>query len=279
MSIKLNAGEVSRSDNAMVYPQYIEMDENENGRTSSRHSQEEIEALARNILAYGQEQAIVVRKIEDHRIKVVAGYGRLKAFRYINEVLQPDNPLKVRCEVKSCNAEEAFVHNLNENLQRAETGPIDDAHNQRRLKDVYGWTDERIADFYKCSVQKLSQLRKVLQLSGPLQEQVSEGKLPLTTALEVVELPEAVREEVVQEATKDNGKVDASVVKNRIREVKNREGKGKARSLKEVKFLLNEIFSNGSRDSVKEISRTMQNYLSGLIDDGAVKTLLDKYAQ
>ena len=90
MAMQLNAGEIGRGDLFSILPENIVVNEAENGRAVP-HSQEEIEALANSILTYGQQQPVVVRRIEDKKVALVSGYGRYKAVRHINSVLRPDS--------------------------------------------------------------------------------------------------------------------------------------------------------------------------------------------
>lgn len=174
--------------------------------------------LANSILTYGQQQPVVVRRIEDKKVALVSGYGRFKAVKHINSVLRPDTPVKLQCKVVDCNPEEAFVRNIVENNECAVTTPVDDAHNQRRLREEFGWTEQRIADFYKCSVAYISQLRKTLQLSQPIQQAVANGNMAVSAALDLVELPEAARPQAVAEATDPTtGKVDSEAIRKKVR--------------------------------------------------------------
>jgi ParB-like chromosome segregation protein Spo0J len=54
--------------------------------------------------------------------------------------------MKLKAKVVIVNDEEAFRRDVVENRERAETSPVDDAHNQRRLREDFGWTG-RIAEF------------------------------------------------------------------------------------------------------------------------------------
>src|SRR5439155_16635218 len=121
--------------------------------------------------------------------------------RHINTALRPENPIKLQCKVVDCNPEEAFIRNIVENNERAETTPVDDAHNQRRLREEFGWSEQRIAEFYKRSVAYISQLRRTLQLPQPIQQAVARGDMAISAALDLVELPEPARQQAVAEAT------------------------------------------------------------------------------
>lgn len=268
MSMKLNAGEVGRQDMFSVFPEHIIVIPSENGRKVP-HSQEEIESLARSIVTYGQQQPVVVRRVNDHKIQLVAGYGRHRAVQFINEELQPDSPVKVQCKVVDCSPEEAFVRNLVENIERAVTTPIDDAHNQRLLREQFGWTESRIADFYQKSVAYISQLRKTLSLPTEVQNGVANGHIPINAALDLTELPVAEIVETVEEATDpETGKVSAEKVRKKVREKKIESGVGgKGRSMKEVRTFFEELIGPAEPEGIKEFSKRVLDFIAGKITD------------
>ena len=277
MAMQLNAGEIGRADLFSILPENIVVNEADNGRAVP-HSQEEIEALANSILTYTQQQPVVVRRIEDKKVALVSGYGRYKAVRHINRVLRPDNPVKLQCKVVDCNPEEAFVRNIVENNERAATTPVDDAHNQRRLREEFGWSEQRIADFYKKSVAYISQLRKTLQLSQPIQQAMANGKMAVSAALDLVELPESTRQEAVAEATdQTTGKVDSEVIRKKVRDKKIQKGEAKARSIKEVRTFFEELTGPAEAEAIRGLSEAVVLFLSGKITDKQMTNALEKF--
>jgi ParB/RepB/Spo0J family partition protein len=280
MAMKLNAGETGRQDLFSIFPENIVVIPGENGRKEP-HSQEEIESLARSILEYTQLEPVVVRRIEDHKVQLVAGYGRYAAVKYINTALQPGNPVKLQCKVVDLNPEEAFVRNLVENIERAATTPIDDAHNQRRLREQYGWSEAKIADFYKKSVAFISQLRKTLVLPTEIQQGVAQGNIPLA-ALDLAELPAHEQQKAVAEATNpETGKVVAEAIRKRVRGKKIEAGGGKARSSKEVRTFFEELTgpAEAEAEAIRGLSQAMVLFLSGKITDKQMTNALEKFTK
>jgi ParB family chromosome partitioning protein len=276
MAMQLNAGEIGRGDLFSILPENIVVNEADNGRAVP-HSPEEIEALANSILTYGQQQPVVVRRIEDKKVALVSGYGRYKAVRHINSVLRPDSPVKLQCKVVDCNPEEAFVRNIVENNERAATTPVDDAHNQRRLREEFGWTDQRIADFYKKSVAYISQLRKTLRLPQPVQQAVARGDMAISAALDLVELPEPARQQAVAEATdRTTGRVDSEVIRKKVRDKKIENGRAKARTMKEVR-----TFFEGQEEPgpIRELAESILDFLAGKITDRQMRHALENVCQ
>lgn len=266
MAMKLNAGEVGRSDLYAFFPDHIVINHADNSRAVP-HTTAEIEALAASILEYGQQQAAVVRRIDGNRVQLVAGYGRWQAVTLINS-LQPDKPVKLKCAVTDLKAEEAFVRSIVENADRKDCSAVDHAYAQRRLREVFGWSEKRIAILYESSVSHVGQLRKVLQLSTPLQAEIANGHLPVSTALDVAELPEAEREEVVSEATDPaTGKVDGAAIREVVRRKKQAAGGAKARTLAEVRLFFDEQTGPGETEAVRELAKAVCDFIAGRISD------------
>ena len=261
MAMKLEAGNVGRSDLYAILPEHIVTDDTLNAR-ASQQSEEEIESLAQSMLEHGQQQPAIVRRIEGNRVQLVAGYGRRRAILRINE-RQPEQPLKLLCRVIECNDSEAFLKSIVENLDRAETTVVDDAHNQRRLREQYGWTDERIAEFYKRSVSHVRQLRKTLVLATPIQQAVAKGNLSLSAAVDLTELPEVERAAVVSQATNANGHVNGRAIRERVRQT----GKLRARTLADLRGLLEMFTGEDSTEPERQLASAFVAYLAGSISN------------
>jgi len=279
MAISLNAGDYGRADLFNIAPEDITVNQSENGRLEP-HSPEEIESLARSILENGQLQPVIVRRIDDRRVQLVAGYGRHRAVKYINEALQPSSPVKLQCKVMDGNAEEAFVRNLVENLQRADTTSVDDAHNQRRLREQYGWSETKIAEFYKKSVAYISQLRKTLSLSSEIQARVASGDMAVSAAIDLADVPEADRAAIVAEATASNGKVSTETIRKRVRDkaLENGKDKHKGRSIKEVCAFLEDTSGPGEKESVAALCEMLVAFIRGRKTEKQMHNALEKYS-
>ncbi len=278
MAIKVNAGETKRLELLAIFPENIVVNPTENGRKTP-HSQEEIESLARSVLDKGQLQAVLVRRIEDNKVQLVAGYGRHAAVKWIN-TQQPDNPIKLQCKVIDCNPDEAFVLNLTENIERANTDPIDDAFNQRRLREQLLWPEAKIAEFYKRSVAYISQLRKTLSLPTEIQKEVSTGNIPLVVALDLAELPAAEQTAAVAEAKHpETGKVNGEEIRKKVREKKIENNQGKGRSIKELRTFFEEMTGPAEGEAVKGLAESMLKFIAGKIKDKGMVNALVKYAK
>jgi ParB/RepB/Spo0J family partition protein len=279
MAMRLDAGEVGRGDLFSIFPENLIVVEEENSRVVP-HTDDEIEALAHSILEHTQQQAVVATRIAGNKVQLVSGYGHTTAIKYINTVLRPENPLKVLVRIQEMNKEEAFVRSIVENIDRAATTPIDDAHAQRRLREEFHWTEERIAKFYKKSVAYIGQLRKTLTLSNEIKQEVATGNLPISTAIALTELPEAERPAVLEAAkSPETGKVNSEVVNQAVRNQKIAAGGGKSRSVKEIRKFLEELTGPAEQDGVRELSKKLLAYIGGKITDQQMTNALKKWTR
>src|SRR5271165_1247268 len=214
MSMKLNAGDVGRTDEFLIDPQEILLDDALNGRWQP-HDDQAIEQMVKSFEDEGQLQAVQVRRVHDNKVQLVLGYRRYNAAKLYNE-RHPDQPMKLKCKVVIVNDEEAFRRNIVENRERAECSPVDDAHNQRRLREGFGWTDTKIAEFYHVSPPYVGVLKKMLTLPNDVQKLVHERQLSVQAATGLADLP---AEEQKQILATTEGLTNQSVVKQ-VRERK-----------------------------------------------------------
>lgn len=276
--MKLNAGEVGRTDVFHIAPEELILVEEDNSRQVS-HTKEQIESLANSLIGpSGQLQPILARRLTgagENKVKVVAGFGRTKAALYVNKVLRPDNPIKLLVRVLDMSPEEALVRSIEENIARAETTPIDDAYAQRKLRE-FGWSEQKIADFYQKSVAYIGQLRKTLELSTDLKQEIIEGNLPISAAITLTEIPEEERAAVVAEAKDGAGKVNTETINRKVRDRKIEQGKGKGRSLKEIKAFFEATTGPAETLAVRELSKKIVAFIAGKISDKVMTNALQK---
>lgn len=258
MAMKINAGDFGRSDLYHVLPADIVVDESQNGRFEA-HDDEAVQELAQSLLEYGQKQPVLVRRLPDFRLQLVAGYRRWKAATLVNTKLRPEQPLKLQCRIGEMNEEEAFLSNIIENHDRRECNDLDYAFQHRRLRDEHGWDDDKIAKFYRRSLAWVQQKRKLLNLDGDTREQVARGNLTTNAALDLARLPEPQRKQVVEQATGANGHVNTSKVRSGVRE----RGQVKPLTLAEFKVFLKKFDGEDSSDKERKLSVTLLQFLAG----------------
>jgi ParB/RepB/Spo0J family partition protein len=272
MAVKINATGVGRADMYFILPNEIHVDEVVNGRWMP-HDDATVMELVESYKTVGQLQPVTVRKIDDNKVCLVMGYRRWKAACKFNE-LHPDKPMKLKCVLNALTPEEALVRNIAENRERKETTCIDDAYNMRRLREEYGWTDTKVAEFFKVTQTYVSQLKKVLTLAIDLQMKVHKKELSLQSALALADLPVEEQKAVMVEATSDKGETKTKDVVASVRKKKVSRGKSQARTLSEVREFFEGL--TGPVDECKPLAELVLRFIAGSIADTDMgKDLLD----
>jgi ParB/RepB/Spo0J family partition protein len=269
MSMKLNAGDVVRQDEFLIDPQEILVDEALNGRWQP-HNDLAVENMVKSFEDEGQLQAVQVRRIHDNKVQLVLGYRRFNAAKLYNE-RHPDSPMKLKCKVVIVNDEEAFRRNIVENRERAETSPVDDAHNQRRLREGFGWTDTKIAEFYHVTASYVGVLKKLLGLPTDVQKLVHARRLSVQAATGLADLPADEQEQILTA-----GDVTYQEVVKQVRDRKIDKGKGQSRSLAEVRAFLEGLTGPAEPAPLKELAEDLLKFIQGKIKDETMAKRLRK---
>ncbi len=277
MTIKINAapeGEKVRNlTNAFpVDPAYILVTAR-NGRAFP-HDEEAIAKRCKSFEQEGQLQAVVVRKVEDNKLELVAGYCRHAAALLFNK-LHPDTPMKLNVIVKEMNDEEAFRKNIVENQEREGTTPVDDAFNQRRLREEFHWIDARIAEFYGCNPSYVSQLKKLLTLETKIQIMVHKKRMALQAALALADLSAEDRLAALAEVESSEEGVSTESVTKAVRERKISKGKGQARTLKNVRDYFEGLTGPAELDGVQSLGELMLKFIGGKIKESTMTKRLN----
>lgn len=308
MASRIDAGaDAKRREMYMVTPDEIKTDPKNTGRHDAP-SEDEIKRLAIDIHRNGQLQPVVCRKYEGHKLALVAGNNRYKAIMMLRKgftfeeedddgkmqkvkVHEPE--MQIQVVVKNLNEFDAFLANISENNLRKQTTPIDDAYNQERLRDVHGWSDSKIAQFYQWNQTKVSHYKQLIQLNPDAQQLVSSGKMAVSAALTLLKLPEDRRQEAIKAAVNGDGKVSGAKVTEQLREHVQESGddaapdtKGRARKrtgnrpaqirrsqkeMREAIRLLNELHETDGADQehdpvLYDIFLPFSEYMEGVID-------------
>lgn len=188
----------------LIDPFAIQAEPGENGR----HDVPDIEWMIQDIRKRGQETPVVVRN-EGGRPVLVFGYQRLRAIKAINE-RYPEEHRDIFCIFKQLSKEEAFRANIAENRMRSEVTPVDDAHNIKRLMNVYNYTADQIIDAYFPTLSEGKRgkewldaqrwVRERMALIGltPAAEQaVRDGRVKLHGAIQLNKLKPEEQEQLV----------------------------------------------------------------------------------
>jgi ParB-like chromosome segregation protein Spo0J len=225
MAMKVEAGpDMRRGDCLFVDPYQIKVVEKLRGRHRSP-DESAIIAMADSMLTYGQRQPVECRRVKDNKLQLVAGFTRMAASRLIRDGFldqygaeRQDKAWMLKCVVVDANDEESFCHNLVENEHRNNTSEIDDAHNHRTLRDVYGYDDTRIKALYGYrDPNKIGRLRRLLELPASVQAKIHAGEMGVQAGLDLLELPEDEREGAIAVATNAEGNVNGAAIKDQIR--------------------------------------------------------------
>lgn len=142
MAVQFNV-EHKRTSEYRFYPEDVTINPELNGRVELPN----IDWLIADILVRGQSTPVVVRS--DGGLPVlVAGFSRWRAICEINRLCLAPVKLQLRATYVQCSEAESFLINIAENRMRNPTTPLDDAHNIKRLLNVYGMTEEDVARTY-----------------------------------------------------------------------------------------------------------------------------------
>ena len=140
--------------------------------------------LAESIKAQGIMQPILVRPLGDDQYEIIAGERRQRAalLAGLDEV-----PVLVK-EVPD---EAAAAMALIENIQREDLNPLEEAQGLKRLTDDFALTHEQAAQAVGRSRSAASNLLRLLNLSGPVQEMLMAGDIDMGHARALLSLDAA----------------------------------------------------------------------------------------
>jgi ParB-like chromosome segregation protein Spo0J len=224
MAMKINAGEdMKRGDVYLVDPYQIQVREDLRGRECPPMAA--IVSLAASLYDHGQRQAVECRLLPDRRLQLVSGYTRNAAARLIREGFEDaegnyrQNPaFLLKCLIVDRNDREAFIGNIIENAHRNATSPMDDARNQRKLREECGEDDGSIARLYRWTTAKVEQYRQLLSLAPEVQTLVHTRQLKVSQALELATQSEAEQVAVITHLVETGQKVTAQAIRDEVRE-------------------------------------------------------------
>ena len=135
-----------------------------------RFDEVELQALADSIAQHGLLQPLAVRDMGNGYYQIIAGERRWRACRLagLSEV-----PVTVVEADDRTVMELALV----ENLQREDLNPIEEAKGYRALQDVYGMTQDDVAQSVGKSRPAVANATRLLALSEPVLKLVEDGTL------------------------------------------------------------------------------------------------------
>ena len=206
----------SRTSEYRFLPQDITIKSQLNGR----HNLPDIEWLVEDILLRGQVQPVAIRN-DGGRPVLVSGFSRWRAISEINKRNLSPIPMQVRCTYVQCTEQEGFLSAIAENRFRNSTTPLDDAHNVKRLLNVYNMTEEQVAKIYFPTEGKKSEGMRfvktrlaLINLAPEMEKAFREGRLKDSAALAISKLSEDQQKELAKE--KPQGKITARMARTDI---------------------------------------------------------------
>jgi ParB family chromosome partitioning protein len=126
--------------------------------------------LSESIKQHGVIQPLVVRRLPTGYYQIIAGERRWRAAKMagLNDI---------PAVIYNTDDRHALELALIENLQREDLNPIDEAEGYRALVDVYGLTQEDVADRVGKSRPAVANAMRLLGLTGRNRQRVAEGDL------------------------------------------------------------------------------------------------------
>lgn len=244
-------------------------------------------AEERGLKSHGQLQPVKVRKLSATQYAVSAGFTRTKALQLINQDadfrarlnLKDDEVYPLRVEVEAQAEEQALLDNIDENLHRYDATAMDKA-NVVAVLVAKGWSDKRIAERFNWTPNWVGQLKKLQNLEPEYQKLVHQGDLPVQAAIDLTDVHPDERQEIVENAKRENGKVNGQAVRAAKREkvIEEAEKKGEeptqkvARSMKELRKFFEQQSSpdNGGYDVACKFFKKLLDYTQGKCSERAV---------
>ncbi|MBR4087011.1 MAG: ParB/RepB/Spo0J family partition protein [Clostridia bacterium] len=143
-----------------------------------------LEELAASIKEHGLIQPIIVSPLEEDRYRIIAGERRWRACRLAG--LE-----EIPALVREYTDQEISEVSLIENLQREDLNPIEEALGYRNLMDVYGMTQEKIAQTVSKSRSAIANTLRLLTLPEQILDFIKTGDLSAGHARTLIGLEDA----------------------------------------------------------------------------------------
>ncbi len=153
--------------------------------------EEAIAELAASIKSQGMIQPILVRPIASGRYEIIAGERRWRA-------AQRAGLKEVPVLVRDVRDEAALAMALIENIQREDLNALEEAAGIQRLIDEFGMTHQSAGEAVGRSRTAVSNLLRLLQLPGSVQQKMLDGALDMGHARALLGLPSAKQLELAE---------------------------------------------------------------------------------
>ncbi|NSM56326.1 ParB/RepB/Spo0J family partition protein [Wolbachia endosymbiont of Atemnus politus] len=157
--------------------------------------EESLKELASSIEKNGIIQPIVVRKDSNNDgYEIIAGERRWRASKIANLDSVP-------VIIKDLSDKECLEVSIIENVQRQDINPIEEGEAYTKLIDEFSYTHEELASTLGKSRSHITNMTRMLLLSGSVKEMINEKKLSMghARALINVENAESIAERIVSQ--------------------------------------------------------------------------------
>lgn len=182
---------------------------------SGRSEESDISELAAEIEKRGQLIPATATKDDNNWPVLLAGHRRLRAIVELNKTRSEDKKLKLLFNyVKVADDEAGLDFTVAENRNRTEVNPLDDFFNIQIYSKMFNRSVEEIAYKYfpgaqgspektKKAVAWVKGRLQLGELSVEAQEELRQGKLSTTAAIQMADLPRVAQNELVQKSIKE----------------------------------------------------------------------------
>jgi len=155
-------------------PQTLTLEQLRPGRYQPRTKMDpdSLSELADSIRAQGVIQPILVRPAGNDSYEIIAGERRYRAAQIAGQT-------EVPVLVKPVADEAALAIALIENIQREDLNALEQAHGVHRLVQEFGFTHEQAAQAIGRSRSATTNLLRLLNLAGPVQQLLMDGALEM----------------------------------------------------------------------------------------------------
>lgn len=136
-------------------------------------SEEKMEELKESIKNNGLIQPIIVRKVENsvqNKYEIIAGERRYRACKSLDFE-------SVQCVVIQAGDSKSYEFSVLENIQRENLNPIEEAESYVMLMEVYGYTQENMAQKLGKTRSAISNKIRLLKLPEAIKSYVRTGEL------------------------------------------------------------------------------------------------------
>ncbi|NLC77938.1 MAG: ParB/RepB/Spo0J family partition protein [Clostridia bacterium] len=148
-----------------------------------RFNDSTLRELAASIEEHGVVQPIIVRTLEDGKYQIVAGERRWRACQLLEKKTIP-------AIIENFNDQELLEIGLIENIQREDLNPLEEARAYKMLIDVYGLSQDEVAQKVGKSRPFIANMMRLLNLARPVQELLVSGELSVGHGRALLPLPE-----------------------------------------------------------------------------------------